>query len=537
MDLFSESLTYYRQALEPALKTADNQAIGEIYMGFGMVNYSLGKLLESSKALQESIPYFEKSGSVNAMINVKNVMTSLYSENGFYQEAAAERAEALEMAIKANHHLFLSQIYFNHSVELQKRKKYQERIPLLEKALAAIDSSRYKSYYKPIYLGGMVTAQCQLGQLENAKAYMRQLEEEPRKNDAGEAAAFYKEAQMRLAFAQQNYAKALSLGKQYLKYKYSVNQSEGLEVAQLFLSEVYKKLGNYKQADYHAEAYHRLKDSIKSVQNVNGLAYYQTLYETEKRDATIAQQEGEITLLDTRNRVKNQWIIFGGLGLLLLFGSFIALRSRHFAKRKQQIQKEFAQHVILAQEKERKFIAKELHDGLGQELLLIKNTSEISPERVPAMVDKTIDEIRALSRNLHPVGLEKFGLTKAIENMINEVNNATNIFFSDDLDNIDELVSKDRSIYIYRIIQECINNIIKHSEATASKVSIEDKSDYIKLTVQDNGKGFELDSGKQKLNSFGLRSLVERVDFLKGKIEFEAIPKKGTTVIITLFKE
>ncbi|MDC7995100.1 sensor histidine kinase [Altibacter sp. HG106] len=533
---YNTSLTYYDEALKAAKKTTDSQAIGEIYMGKGMVYYALGAILPSSQNLQKSIPYFRSTGSTSAIINVKNVMTSLYSSNGFYEQAEKERNEAIALAEEVSHHLFLSQLYFNQSAELRNRGKVEESLPYLEKALAAIEQSPYKNYYKPIYLAGMVSAQARAGNLTMTEKYWNLLKQEDLRTASGENQAYYLEAQMQRAFALGNFERASGLGESLRELRAETNNLEGLRDAEQFLSKTYRASGRYQEALEHNIRFHTLNDSLTNITKANALSYYQTLYETEKRDYKISAQNNRINLLDAKNQLKNQWLLFGGLGLLFVFSTIVALRSRHFAKRKQKMQQEFAQNVLLVQESERKHIAKELHDGLGQRLLLIKNTSLINPGKVPEMVDASIEEIRALSRNLHPVGLEKFGLTKAIVNMVDEVNEATEIFISEEVDNIDGKFPEEQEIYLYRIIQECLNNIIKHSHATASKVSVDDSEDKVIITVEDNGKGFQMDKGIKKAKSFGLQSLTERVDYLKGKIEFESFPEKGTKVIITLYK-
>ena len=404
-------------------------------------------------------------------------------------------------------------------------------------ALKNVEQSRYKIYYKPIYLAGAVIARAELNNVLNAKEYMDALEEEPRKNAPGETTAFYKEAKMRFAFANKNYKLALKYGKEYYQYKKEIGQFDGLENANQFLAKVYTALGNDKKANQHLLKYQEIKDSITGLKKAKGLSYYQTLYETEKRDAKINSQQNKIALLDVQNKIKTQWLIFGSLGLLLLFSFFITLRSRNFAKKEQLLQQQFTRDLLQEQEKERKRVSKELHDGIGQNLLLIKNSLTLNPKKTPKLVDKTLDDIRAISRNLHPVQLEKFGITKALENVIAEINEFSTIFFSEEIDNIDNFFPKEKEIYLYRIVQECVNNIIKHSKATAAKISIKKEEKKVTITIQDNGIGFNFEKNQLKLKAFGLKSLQERVEFLKGKIKFNAQENQGTVITIISYKE
>ncbi|WP_456378179.1 tetratricopeptide repeat-containing sensor histidine kinase [Lutibacter sp.] len=536
MNKYDKAIHYYDKALLSAVKTTDSQAIGEIYMGKGMVFYSQGKLIESSQNLQKSIPYFKASGGVNAIINVKNIMVSLYSENGFYKEAEKERKEAIKLAKKEEHHLFLSQIFFNYSVELRTRGKLKERIKYLEMALNEVEQSRYKVYYKPIYLAGMVIGQAEVNNISSAKKYWDLLEKEERKNAPGETTSFYKEAKMRLAFAEKNYKEALIYGQDYYNYKTEIKQFDGLENADQFLAKVYSAIGDDKKANEYLRSYQKRNDSITGLKKAKILSYYQTLYETEKRDAKIIEQQSEITLLDAKNRIKNQRILFGAIGLILIFIIIFSIRSYRFAKKKQLLEQQFARDLLQEQEKERKRFSKELHDGVGQNLLLIKNSLTLNPDKTPKLVDKTIEDIRSISRNLHPIQLEKFGLTKAIENIVEDLNDLTTIFFSDEIENIDNFFPKEKEIYLYRIIQECFNNIMKHSGATAAKINIKKDENKVTITIQDNGSGFNFEKNNEKQKSFGLKSLQERVAFLKGNISFDSEKNKGTTITIISYK-
>jgi signal transduction histidine kinase/tetratricopeptide (TPR) repeat protein len=536
MNQYNKAMLYYNKALVSAEKTTDSQAIGEIYMGKGMVNYSLGKLIESSQNLQKSIPYFKTSGGVNAIINVKNLMVSLYSENGFYEEADKERKEAIELAEKSKHHLFLSQIYFNYSVELRTRGKLKERIKYLDIALSEVEKSRYKVYYKPIYLAGMVIGQSELNNVSEAEKYWELLEQEKRKNAPGETTAFFKEAKMRLAFVKSNYKLALKYGKDYYEYKAKIEQFDGLEEAEQFLAKVYSVLGEHKKANEHLIKYQQLKDSITGLKKAKVLSYYQTLYETEKQDAKILEQENKISLLDAQNKIKTQQILFVTIGFLLLFILIYFYRSYSFEKKKQLLEQQFSRGLLQKQEEERKRISKELHDGVGQNLLLIKNSLTLNPSKIPKLIDKTIEDIRSISRNLHPIQLEKFGITKAIENIIEDLNNLTTIFFSEEIENIDNFFPKEREIYLYRIIQECFNNIIKHSGATAAKIVVKKEGNRVTIKIKDNGYGFDFEKNSEKKKSFGLKSLEERVAFLKGNINFDSEKNKGTTITIISYK-
>ncbi len=224
----------------------------------------------------------------------------------------------------------------------------------------------------------------------------------------------------------------------------------------------------------------------------------------------------------------------------ILFGiAYLFYRQRSKSLRVQRVQEKFTRDIIEAQEEERKRISKGLHDGIGQSLLLIKNSLRTkNVEDSEKMVSSTIEEVRSISRNLHPFQLEKFGLTKALESMVEELNESVEkTVFTEEIDNIDGVFSKEQEINLYRIIQECFNNILKHANATAARIIIKKTNRFINITILDNGKGFDLEKNKDLVNSLGLKSIRERIKYLKGSVSFNSKLNKGTTIKIQIAYE
>ncbi|MDQ3193824.1 MAG: sensor histidine kinase, partial [Bacteroidota bacterium] len=194
----------------------------------------------------------------------------------------------------------------------------------------------------------------------------------------------------------------------------------------------------------------------------------------------------------------------------------------------------------------------ELHDSLGQDLLIIKNKVLISLKKadtvkklkedlseISELTSSTINEVREISYNLRPYELDRLGLTKTIQSLIDRAGQATNISFSSDIDNIDNTFAPEIEINIYRIMQECISNVIKHSNATEVVTKIKKSTIDISILISDNGKG--IDIGKNDLNlqrkGFGLTGIPERVKLFGGSFNIESGLQKGTRVHIIIPKE
>jgi len=238
---------------------------------------------------------------------------------------------------------------------------------------------------------------------------------------------------------------------------------------------------------------------------------------------------------------------FRGSGILLIIGLLGYTRQRKLSKIREELhrQSEFTKQLINTQEAERKRIAGELHDSLGQNLLVIKNKllSEMKIQKensnlseLSGLTSDTLQEVRNISHNLHPYQLEQLGLTKAIEFIIKSVSDSGNLIFRSDIDNIDSALNQQNEINIYRIIQECMNNILKHSSASEVDMSIKKNENNLSIHVFDNGKGF-LSEHQQNLKdggSFGLMGISERVKLLNGKLEIESSYGKGTRIQIEI---
>lgn len=217
-----------------------------------------------------------------------------------------------------------------------------------------------------------------------------------------------------------------------------------------------------------------------------------------------------------------------------------------FLKKENEKQKKFAEQLIDSQENERKRIASELHDGLGQQILVIKNRAELAKQFInqPKELDeqlgeimqssvRSIEDVRNISHALRPVHIEKFGLTEALENLCNQLIETTSIEWSYHIDDIDNIIPKEKEINFYRVIQEGTNNILKHSSAKQASVLVSQRDEVINATVWDDGIGFDLHSDAAPIG-LGFLGMKERIETLGGILSIKSTKGKGTTLKIEL---
>ena len=306
----------------------------------------------------------------------------------------------------------------------------------------------------------------------------------------------------------------------------------------------YEVAGNYKAAAAIYKRSNALKDTLYARADPAALAEIQTRYETEKKELQIQQQQFAISQ-------RNYWIsgIVAALllGALLLFNWFRRSRLKQETMLQSEIirQQQLSTKAVLeAEERERQRIAKDLHDGIGQILSAAKmNLSAIETElpfngenqkakfnTIIELVDESCREVRIVSHNMMPNVLLKVGLAAAVREFIDKVdNNVLKIKLYDE--GLHDRLDTNVETILYRVIQECVNNVIKHAAATHLNISLIKDGDGISATIEDNGVGFDTLNGS-RYKGIGLKNICTRIEYLKGTVDFDSRPGNGTLVAI-----
>ena len=235
-------------------------------------------------------------------------------------------------------------------------------------------------------------------------------------------------------------------------------------------------------------------------------------------------------------------LFVAGAALLVHERRLVRLRRAHAA------QESFSRQLIESQEQDRKRVAAELHDSLGQSLAIIKSRAALSlsqpqnhekaidqMEEIAAAAVHAIEEVREIAYNLRPYQLDRLGLTKALETMLKKTVDSDVIKLKLDIDDVDGIFAKESEINLYRIVQESVSNILKHADATEARVAIKKDDRKIEISIQDNGKGFNPEAGsfrEAERGGFGLFGIAERVRMMRGQHMIDSAPGSGTTVTI-----
>jgi signal transduction histidine kinase len=209
-------------------------------------------------------------------------------------------------------------------------------------------------------------------------------------------------------------------------------------------------------------------------------------------------------------------------------------------------QKEIRTKAILdAEEKERRRIAQDLHDGVGQLLsaaklnlsnleskLLNQNEDQkLALQNALALVDDSVREVRTVSHNMMPNTLIKLGLGSAVREFITKLGNAPTLKVDLEIVGLDSRLDNQLETVLYRVIQEIINNIIKHAKASHISMQLIRHETELSVMIEDNGIGFDT-KNLDNFEGIGLKGIITRIEFLNGSVHFDSSIGRGTTVII-----
>lgn len=325
-----------------------------------------------------------------------------------------------------------------------------------------------------------------------------------------------------------------------LYYSRLIKSRDWLQEGYRLQSTIYEATGQAAKALEAHKLYSAFRDSVFSSSYANKATLLSSVHDLEKKQAEIKLLQKDNQLI--AEKVKRQdfqrkvWIGGSVLAIALVAMGLLARTQRRIRK----MQVSFSHALLDAQEMEKQRISRELHDSIGQNILFVKNQLARSDAPDAKMlhdtIAATIEEVRSISKDLYPNQLDKYGLAASVDALGEKVQSATGIFMSADMQAIDSLLSKEACVSVYRIIQEAINNVVKHAQARAIRITGETDNNKAIITIMDNGRGFDTAALEHKAGrSFGVLNMEERARMLGGKMTLQS-SGSGTkiTVIIPL---
>jgi len=355
-----------------------------------------------------------------------------------------------------------------------------------------------------------------------------------------------------LANAELNLSKATGIAEK-LDQKYALRDDY------LLMSKLKKAQSHFQPALFFREKYDSLNDTIMSETTNKNMHTLEKKYNSAKKDNQIAKQQ--LSIIENKNIIQKKntlnSILMAGI-ILLLFVALLIYRnflSRHkILKQSEELKKQkiielekekqlvAAQSLLKGQEEERTRLARDLHDGVGGLLSGVKLSMSnmkgnvfLSEENARSMnnvimqLDQSIAELRRVSHNMMPESLIKYGLKEALENYCETLNISGKIKVQLQTYGMEERMEQSNEIVVYRMVQELLNNVIKHADAKNVLIQLVRKQDRFTLTVEDDGKGFDPEETR---SGAGLQNIKARTEYLNGTVDIISLNGEGTSVTI-----
>jgi signal transduction histidine kinase len=540
---YDSTLLFYKEALEIRKSINDTFGIAQSYNNLGYVSKEIGDYDKAVEYMLLALRQFEKLNNLSATAITSNTIGQVYLKKSDFKQAYTyfRRAQAIFIQLKDDRNLAISLhsignghlleghfdstlIYYKQALALYEKQKDLRQMALMYSNLGDVKQKQGLHAEAQSFFRKAIELNRSIG---NSRGLSQEL--------ISYASSLLKTQQIPMAKAALDSAGILLTG--------SRKKTDIRDYHQV-MAEYYQATGNYESAIDEFNLFVIYKDSVLNEVNLEAIADMQAKYESEKKEQEIALQKAEV-------RRKNAWL-FGISALtvmLILLG--LSYYNRYRLRKEKELQaavmrqQDIATKAVMeAEENERRRIATELHDGVGQmmsaakmnlsafetELAMTDPDKKQKMERIVSLVDESCKEVRVVSHNMMPNALLKRGLAAAVRDFIDKIDSKilqVNLY----AEGLDERLEPGLESMLYRIIQECVNNVIKHSGANHLDISLVKEPEGISLTVEDNGKGF--DTGRKELfEGIGLKNIISRVQFLKGTVDFDSAPGRGTLVAI-----
>lgn len=559
--IFDTALIHYNKALVIREKLKQDVKVAGIYTNIATVLMRQSKFQEALEINFKSLKLFEKTGDeVKQAISLGNI-GNLYYELEQNKSADLFYRKSLALARKTNHLMTIGNVLVNIGGLKFEYGLQQDKIINAQELDSAL-----------IYFNEAETVLTTINATYNLAAVYNNIGRiYTIKQNHKKALDYYEKALKAREILEDKYGLGLSyinlaeterlLGNNTKCIEYLIKASDiflslknylNLKQAYGKLAEAYEIKKDYPSSLKYYQLYANYKDSIYNEDNAKQMAEMQTKYDVEKKDLELLKNKAELEAKEKQAFIKNI-IIIGVIGLiiLLIIVGVLFYRKKQIeqqAKLDSEIanQKELRTKAILdAEEKERRRIAQDLHDGVGQLLsaaklnlsnlenkLTIENEEQqLAMQNALSLVDDSVKEVRAVSHNMMPNTLIKLGLGSAVREFITKLGNAPTLKVDLEIVGLDARIDNQVETVLYRVIQEIVNNIIKHANASQISMQLIRHETELNVMIEDNGIGFDT-SKLESFDGIGLKGIQTRIEFLNGTVHFDSTPGRGTTVII-----
>jgi two-component system NarL family sensor kinase len=590
-----KSMAYYRQALSLGIRIKNNRVILSSYHDIGICYINLNEMDSAIMTFEEAVPlarllsdtlrearllanignaylhkkdrataieYYLQSSRIWEACTDQNYLPALYSNINSLLDEQKEHDRALEygnksltLAQKIGDKYSMVNAMVNLSTTYSHLGQHEKEYKLLEQALPLAkeneDLDQISTVYHNIgdYYFNAKNFTSALGRYLESYNYVKQMGNPYHLCEICTVLA--------LVYHKLNQdSKALHYILQAEKLAAEIGVRTKLKEIYLTRAEIEQKAGNYRLSNEYYSKTLTVSDSLFKTETSEKVAEAEARYQNEMKQKEIVQlgKDKQIQSLSLKQKSTLNYILFGSLAVLILLGSLLYRNYRQKQQLQQQRISELEKDrqlvavdsMLKGQEEERSRLAKDLHDGLGGllsgvkfSLSNMKDNLIITPdnmtvfERSLDMIDTSIKELRRVAHNMMPEMLIKFGLDEALKEYCNTVNATKLIAVKYQSFGMETRIDSSKEIIIYRVVQELLNNTLKHAEAKEVLVQLVKEGERLSLLVEDNGHGFDT-AILEKNSGAGWTSIRSRVDYLQGRLDIHAEANKGTSITIDI---
>ena len=535
------ALKYHKKALKIRIKIQDSIGLADTYNNLGIFYDTKGEFSNAIKNYFKALYFYDRKQKVAKQAMVCSNIGIVLKEQKEYQKAIVYYRKAYELYAKTDDSFGKTTSAGNLGSILINLKQYEESLKystIAKNGYLKLGYERFVGY--PLSSIAYVYDSLHKFNLANSK-YIEsiKLHEKHRNN--------FEIAEVSGAFAnclikQANYAQSIVLANKSLlfskiakAYLLEINSYQSLAIAN-------SKLGNYQEAYRFSKLYNLGKDSIFKTQNNKLIYELETKYQTAQKEKVILQQQ-------TESKQKNIWLIL--ISSLAIIG-LLLFRQQRLKSRQEKEQARLEKQLLQEQsnfkiQEQRLEISRELHDSVGSQLTFIisildnmknapvklENTFEKKIDNLSGYANNSISELRDTIWALNTENLTLKELETRILNFVKDASESmeeVDFNFKNNVQQSYQLTSK-QGINIFRVVQEAVNNAVKHSKSTEIDIILGENINQLTMKIQDNGKGFDYEEKRKK--SYGLTNLQNRILELNGT--FEVISNNtGTTINIAI---
>lgn len=540
--LHKQSLQYNDSALAIYTALKDSAKMATLYTNIGN-NYKNINLFEKAISYHlKSLKFAQAKNNYRSVARAYNNIALIYERNGDHENALQNYLKMEAPALRSGDQKTISVCYGNIGAAYQNLKQH-------EKALHYLSLAKRMNELKGLKQEILINLTNMASSLNSLKRYSEGLQIS---NEAIELSKeitdeeSYGYACMSAGVAQRglkNYVAAEQMLQEAITVAKKIENNPLLMISQEEIAILYETRGNYAAALAYFRMIGALKDSMYSTERHEQIASLQTQYEAEQKDKEIAEKNVAITLNELQIEKKNKLLIAAFLIVTaLVFSIILMLKNTRLRQQKLKQEAALIQAKSIAQMQEEKLrISRELHDNIGSQLTFI-NTSLQSltqgatgNEVLRETQTLTLNTIRELRNTVWLINKEEFTIDEFAVKLHDYAKtlHINGIDLQLKVEGATHLKLKALAAsHLFRMVQEAINNILKHSGASQIRIQIDANDTTLQVRVKDNGRGFDLSDSLQK--GYGLQSMKSRATELGGDFSISSLPNQGTTIYIKL---